>query len=494
MTLKQLLNIHGQLDWRDQSRDFECSGLCFDSRKMSDGQIYVAIRGYSSDGHDFIDKVAGQAAALVVEDLTKVPETYRGAVLVVLDTRLSLQVLSQRLFESPGEQMMAIAVTGTNGKTSSAYIIEALINSSGGLCGVIGTIDHHLKEKIWKSELTTPDPVTLQGRLKEFLDEGADSFVIEASSHALFQNRINQGFDVCLFTNLSRDHLDYHKDMEDYFQAKALLFGANMVKQNKDCFAVINGDDPYGQKLKELSQTRENFLFGRQNQNDFVFSIVDESLEGCRFQLVTANKENFEFHSPLIGEHNVYNMVGALVALHLVGHDLNSLKPAVQNFKGVPGRLQSRKSAQGVYGFVDYAHTPDALVKAVDSLKAVKNEKGRVVTVFGCGGDRDKGKRPLMFEAAQKGSDIVVVTSDNPRSESPEAIINDILENRTVDSSKVFVEADRAKAIQKAVSVAQPGDVVLVAGKGHEDYQILGDKRVHFSDLEELSKAMGLKL
>lgn len=486
MILKNLLNIHGKLDWRAQSSTLDVKDLQFDSRKIKKGSVYVAIRGTSGDGHSFIESaIQNGAVALVVEDGSRVPASYRGAVIEVLDSRLSLQVLSQRLYESPGEQMTAIAVTGTNGKTSTTYILEHLINGMGGKCGVIGTINHHLGEKIWPTDLTTPDPVTLQKRLKDFLDLGADSFVIEASSHALAQNRISQGFDVAIFTNLSRDHLDYHPTMEDYFLAKAKLFDKETAKFDKDCFAIINGDDAYGKTLGEKTKKRQVFYFGENDGNDFKFTIIEQNLEGCKVQLLLPNKNEIIFQNPLIGKHNVYNVVGCLASLHALGYDLKTSGGVVASFPGVPGRLQAVKSKQNIYAFVDYAHTPDALEKVLLSLKNLMQGKGQLICVFGCGGDRDKGKRPLMAKVAQKGSDLVIVTSDNPRTEDPQKILDDITAG-LVSGKNVITEIDRARAIEIAVGKAKPGDVILVAGKGHENYQILGDKKIDFSDYDQL--------
>lgn len=488
MILRNLLNIHGKLDWRSQNPDIEITELHFDSRKVQKNSVYIAVRGTSGDGHNYIpNAIAGGAAALVVEDISKVPTAYQGVVIEVLDSRLSLQILSQRIYQSPGEQMTAIAVTGTNGKTSTTYILEHLINSLDGHCGVIGTINHHLGNKIWATDLTTPDPVTLQKRLREFLDLGADSFVIEASSHALAQNRISQGFDVTLFTNLSRDHLDYHATMDEYFLAKAKLFAPEMTKPQKDCFAIINGDDDHGRLMGKKAKSREIYYFGEKENNDFQFQITDTSLDGCRFQLKLPNNRVVAFHSPLIGRHNIYNVVGALGCLYVLGYDLTAAVEPLTQFLGVPGRLQALKSPSGIHAFVDYAHTPDAVEQVLKSLRNEMDEKARLLCVFGCGGDRDKGKRPLMAKAAVAASDHVVVTSDNPRSENPQTIVDEILTGVPARDA-VTVELDRAKAIEKAVQMAKPGDVVLVAGKGHEDYQILGDKKTHFSDYEQIQK------
>ncbi len=521
MTLKHLLGIHGSLDWRDQAPQTPVFDLYCDSRKVQPDSVYVAVCGHKLDGHRFVaEAIQRGAMALVVEDPSRIPSSFRGAVLVVLDTRWALQLLSERFFQSPGEQMTAIAVTGTNGKTSSAFLLEFFLNQSHQDCGFIGTIDSHFKEKVWPTELTTPDPITLQKRLKDFLDFGARSFVIEVSSHALSQNRIHQGFDVCLFTNLSRDHLDYHKNMEDYFLSKARLFSDRMIKKGRDTFAVINGDDPCGLRLKGFCHLRKVVLFGQNRDNDFVFKTRGRGLEGTEIHLSLPSGKRLDFFSPLIGEHNAYNVVGSLACLHVLGFNLHGLIQKLSFFQGIPGRLQMCKSPEGIYSFVDYAHTPEALNQVLGFLGSYKNPDQKLITVFGCGGDRDPGKRPLMGQVVQRHSDHLVVTSDNPRTEDPDRIIEDILRGLSgkfspedlspekpspglacsigtsgevlKNSEGISVEPDRGRAIEKAVKMANPGDIILVAGKGHEDYQILGDRKIKFRDDEKIMEAFGL--
>ena len=492
MQLSQLLNIHGHLDWRDQPQSAVAEGLYFDSRKVEQASIYVAIRGNSADGHDYIQSAIDQGAiALVVEDISKVPDSYKGAVVEVLDSRLSLQNLSQKFFGNPGDSMISVAVTGTNGKTSSSYILEYLLAQLKMKCGVIGTIDHHVGDKVWKTSLTSPDPVTLQSRLKDFVNEGANSFVIEASSHALDQKRLKQSFDVALFTNLSHDHLDYHKSMDAYFEAKALLFSESMVKEDSQCFAVINGDDPYGQQLVNKVQGRQVFRFGQQEDNDIVFIVNSESLDGCHVSVEFPNGQNIEFQNPMLGLHNVYNSVGCLAVIYSLGLNVSEAAQSLKDFYGVPGRMQMLKSPKGVYGFVDYAHTPDALQKSLDSLNLLMDETMKLIVVFGCGGDRDKEKRSEMGKIALHNSTIMVVTSDNPRSEDPDQIVAEIMkgaeeENHPDFDEKVKSITDRKEAIKQATEMADSGDVILVAGKGHETYQIIGDKTLDFDDSQVL--------
>lgn len=490
MKLDTLLNIHGRLDLRQQAPQIQVKSLHSDSRDVQPGSVYVAIRGHNQDGHQFVQKaIESGAVALVVEDINSVPEHFPGAVLEVLDSRLSLQTLSQKFFGAPGDQMTAIAITGTNGKTSCSYILEHLLNELQRPCGVIGTIDHHIGDQVWETNLTTPDPITLQKRLKDFVDKGGESFVIEASSHALAQNRIDQGFDVTLFTNLSRDHLDYHKDLEDYFLAKAKLFKTKMLKEDVDCMAVINLDDPYGQRLTKMVEGRRVYTIGKNSLADLRFATIRAELSGTEFNLTIGGENNFNVKSPLIGEHNIYNVVSCLAVIYGLGYDLLKAANALSTFPGIPGRMQKIESQSGVYGFVDYAHTPDALEKSILSIKPMIGKKSKLITVFGAGGDRDPGKRPLMGEIATRLSDLTIVTSDNPRTEDAGAIISEICEGFLHNKDVKFLPCiERKEAIEQACQLAEPGDAILVAGKGHENYQIIGTQKVHFDDREVLQE------
>ena len=489
MTLKSLLNIHGKALWRELSDTHAVKGLSFDSRTVEDGFVYVAIRGTSGDGHRFIsDAVNNGAIGLIVEDSSYVPDFFKGVSVEVLDSRLALQILSQRFYGQPGDQLTGVAVTGTNGKTSFSYILEHLLGSLNYDSGVIGTIDHHYKGKTWETELTTPDPVTLQKRLKDFLDLGAKAFIVEASSHALKQNRINQSFDICVFTNLSRDHMDYHTSEEDYFMSKAKLFSEDMLG-SRDGFAIINGDDPMGERLAVLTK-REVFLYGEGEHCDFLFKALEESLEKTVFQLKFPDGNSVRVESPLLGKHNIYNLVAALASVYVLNLNYQKSIDQISSFKGIPGRLQIYRSPNKVSCFVDYAHTDDALRKVLNHLRKLQPKgKGRILTVFGCGGDRDKTKRKFMGQVAKDLSDIIFVTSDNPRTEDPRSIIEDICINFNLPDELIIVEEDREKAILLAAQESKPGDIILVAGKGHEDYQIIGSEKKDFSDYENIVKA-----
>lgn len=488
MKLAQLLAIYPQLRWGDSSEK-EVKSITADSRNVEPGSLYVAIRGTQADGHNFIgNAVESGAIALVVEDSELVPESFCGALVLVENSRRALDRLSARFFGDPAEEMFCVGITGTNGKTSVAYLVEKIFRKFGWKVGVMGTVDHHLEDHVWKSELTTPGPVVLQKRLSEFNALHAEASVFEVSSHALDQHRVdNIPFDAVVFTNLSRDHMDYHDNMDHYFHSKERLF--SQIPQNfadRRTTAIINIDDPYGAQISLAGGVRA-WYFG-EGKGDYRFRILKESFGGCEVHVETPRGEG-RFLLPLPGRHNVYNAIAALAVAMSANASLKVCCEALSEFEGVPGRLQRVDSGRDFFVFVDYAHTDDALQSVLESLNQVRRsseDANRLITIFGCGGDRDRGKRPMMAKAAVAGSDIVFITSDNPRSEDPMAIIQDSLvavPKELVDQS-VFVEQDRRRAFARAFQMASAGDIVLIAGKGHEDYQIVGDQVLSFSDVE----------
>ena len=472
--------------------------IAFDSRNVKPGSVYVAIRGTKVDGHEFLQKaVDAGASALVVEDKSTVPAGFVGPVQVVNDTRLALSEIAAAFYRYPSRELFTVAVTGTNGKTTTTHLVEAIFNHAGKSTGVIGTIDHHLLDKVWPTELTTPDPVMFQQRLREFQAEGAKAVALEASSIALTQARIEHvDYDCALFTNLSRDHLDYHSDMEDYFKAKLRLFTELLIKSSKSHrTAVINGKDLYGQRIADqLNQKAERNLdvwsygFDGEGEYDLSAQVIARGYEGTKFVLATP-KGSQEFFVPMAGQHNVENAMAAIGAGLAAGISLHDCAEALKTVHGVTGRLESVANNKGIHVFVDYAHTDDALARAISALVKIREEANlhsRIITVFGCGGDRDSGKRPLMMKAALEFSDYVILTSDNPRTEDPQKIMNDAMAGATEDQrrSKVHSEVDRKQAIQYAIATAQKGDVVIIAGKGHETYQQIGTQKFPFSDAE----------
>lgn len=460
--------------------DILVSGLCFDSRKIKAGEVFFAIRGHSSDGHQhLIEVVKKMPSALVVEDPSFVPKEFKGPVMTVASARSALDAWAAKFYAFPAAELFCVGVTGTNGKTTSVYMLEKIFNCAGRLTGVLGTIDHHLGEKIWETSLTTPDALTLQSRLREFVDRGAKVAAFEVSSIAIDQNRTaSVPFDAAIFTNFTRDHLDYHGTMEKYFAAKEKLFTELLGQSIKPApFAVLNADDPTVAKIQ--SSKARYVWFGRE-RGDYAFKILSQDLSGTRFEV---KGEKFELATP--GLHNVYNAVGAIAVAREAGVAWSDIQSALAQFSGAPGRLERVQNSRGLNVFVDYAHTDDALRSVLLSLRKLmqeSNSKGRLWTIFGCGGDRDKGKRPLMAKAAVENSDSVVLTSDNPRTEDPNRILQDCLLG--IPKASPHVEVDRKKAIAFALQTAKEGDVILIAGKGHENYQIIGQTKYPFSDVE----------
>jgi len=476
--------------------DIEVSGVFFDARHVIKDSAFVAISGTKTDGHQYIAQaIENGAIALVVEKSECVPQTFKGFVLTVPNTRQILDILASRFYDYPSQKLFCFGVTGTNGKTSITYLLEHILNANKKTIGVMGTINHHVGEHIWSSEMTTPDPVTLQKRLQEFIQEGAGYCAMEISSHALDQKRADSvHFNTVIFTNLTLDHLDYHQNMDQYFQAKQRLFTDLMWSSLKrPLFAIINIDDEYGRKLK-VAEPVVAWTYG-QRESDFQFKILKMDYAKTEFELKTP-LEKITVSIPMVGLHNVYNTVACLASALSAGVPIEKSVQALQSFSGVPGRLQRVESLctsapveKNI--FVDYAHTPDALentLKALNEIRRQVQSNGKIITVFGCGGDRDKSKRPKMAHIAALNSDFVFVTSDNPRTENPEQILKDIVAGLPQDYKNFSVEVDREKSIAMALQMARVEDVVLIAGKGHEDYQIIGTTKQHFSDFEIAKK------
>lgn len=465
--------------------DPDVTGVCHDSRKLAAGQVFVALRGLNVDGHRFLHEAARVgAAALVIEEVQNLPASFKGTVVKVKDTRRALETIAAAFFGNPSAKIFVAGVTGTNGKTTTTHMIEAVLNKGLGPTGVMGTIDYHLGESVKQSTHTTPDALDLQETLADWVKEGARGVAMEVSSHALSQGRADSvEFDVGIFTNLTRDHLDFHGTMEKYRDAKAILFRQlleNGPKKNKR--ALLNGDDPAAKFM--VPPSVPYWTFGL-NEADLTAKNIQMSFEGTNFEIVTPRGEH-KISLKMVGRHNVLNSLGAIgVGIHLE-MPFTMIAQSLAQLSGVRGRLQRVPSASPVRCFVDYAHTDDALMNVLAFLRQLRDEtspKARIITLFGCGGDRDKGKRPLMLKAAKRFSDLVVVTSDNPRTEDPSLIIKDIL-GQGDPGKNTLVQVDRRKAIELALKEAKPQDVVLIAGKGHEDYQIVGQKKFPFDDVK----------
>lgn len=456
--------------------DFEITDVCYHADAVQPGALFVAIPGTRSDGRNFVAKAIERGAvAVVVEgpffDNLEIPQ------IRVSGARRALARLAAVFFAYPSREFYLAGVTGTNGKTTLTYLMEALWQAVGCKTGITGTISTRINDREIPSCQTTPESRDLQAVFALMRQDQVTRVCIEASSHALEQERVQDcEFDAAVFTNLSQDHLDYHSSMEDYFQAKKKLFVEGLqASGKKNKLALINIDDEYGARLQqELAGILPVHSYGRSHQAQSFPISFQSSITGTKARLKTSAGE-LDLLVPLIGEFNLMNVLAAVeLALHS-GMSIDEIKKVP--LRSAPGRLE-RIETNGVHVFIDYAHTPDALDQVTHCLKMLAPKK--LITVFGCGGDRDRGKRPKMGLAVAKHSDVIIVTSDNPRSEAPMKIIEDILPG--LGRKKYFIEVDRAKAIALALQQASADDVVLIAGKGHEDYQIIGDEKRPFSD------------
>lgn len=475
--------IHGGLT-------VDVRGITQDSRKVEKNFLFVAIPGHQKDGRQFIQDALKKGASAVilsgaVDPAWGVPQ------IVVDDPRRTLAQVASRFYDDPSLKMTVIGITGTNGKTTLTYLLESILREAGRRPAVLGTVNERFAGKTTPSENTTPESVDLQKFFSAVLRQGATDVVMEVSSHALAMGRV-QGihFDVGVFTNLSQDHLDFHKDLEDYFETKLRLFRLFLPRsQKKKKFAVLNMEDPRSLKILEgleIGSIRTGFTEGLEvSCRSFTLSEA-----GIRASVrIGANTR--EIRSALIGKFNLENILEAIGAAHALEISPDAIVRGIQKLAFVPGRLERIVNQRGIHLFVDYAHTPDALGRVGESLKGLT--RGRLITVFGCGGDRDPSKRSLMGAKAALFSDRVIVTSDNPRTEDPKKIMDDILKGlkaAAYPQGQVDRIPLREEALKRALEIAMPDDVVLVAGKGHEDYQIFGTKKIHFSDQECLRKIL----
>jgi len=458
----------------------------YDSRRVKPGSVFVAMRGETSDGNRFIDRAIQAGAVAVVTDSSTEPPRVGIAWAVVPHGRRALARVSANFYKRPAERLAVTGITGTNGKSTTAFLIESVLTAAGRRSALIGTIEYHVAGRVCPAPHTTPEALELAGIFNEALGTGATDAVMEVSSHALAQQRIfGVPFDVAVFTNLTRDHLDYHKTMDDYFAAKRVLFEGCGTDPPRA--VVTNLDDAYGAELAEFSRKRSAVVltYGWE-RGDFHAANLDINPRGTRFDIVTPQQTVPAF-SPLIGRVNVYNILAAALAGYARGCSFEAIAAGISSLTHVPGRFQRVDCGQSFTVVVDYAHTDDALRNLTGLAREFVTRggpRGRVITLFGCGGDRDRAKRPLMGEAAGRGSDFVVLTSDNPRSEDPAAIINDALVGLQRSGATYRVEVDRRKAIAIAIREARPGDLVLIAGKGHEKVQVTRDGTVAFDDVE----------
>jgi len=465
--------------------DPEISGLCYDSRRATPGSLFFALPGQNSEGAEFVGQAVANGAAAAVAS-TPLPDAGCPTVQVT-DARAAMADIASAFHDHPDRPLKCAGITGTNGKTTTAFLIRHILASSSLPCGLIGTVKYVVGGEEIPAPRTTPESVDLQAMLARMGECGERAVAMEVSSHALVQHRVRGiEFDAAVFTNLTQDHLDFHGTMENYSAAKALLFEALASQKHKKGRAVINVDDRTGRLLADQFAKRTRVLtFGRGVGADFRASAIRFDPAGATFQL-DARKKSFLVRMPLIGLFNVYNAIGAIAAASACGVELRSAIAALAHAPQVPGRLERVAAKRNYQVYVDYAHTDDALRNVLRTLRELK--PARLITVFGCGGDRDRAKRPLMAAAAEEFSDWTVLTSDNPRGEDPEEILRDI--ESGMHGARHEKIADREAAIRQGIQLAQAGDIVLIAGKGHESYQESGDRRIPFDDVAVAGNAI----
>jgi len=494
MKLKELVAaIPGARVPVETDLEVEVTGLATNSHTCQAGNLFIGLPGTRVDGGEFWQSAlaAGAIAALISpQAAAKCPPPAAACILIADDPVLACADLAARFYARPSERLNLVGVTGTNGKTTTTHLIEFFLQQAQQPTALLGTLYTRWPGFEQLATHTTPFALDLQAQLAAALEAGSTCAVMEVSSHGLAQNRVRGcRFEVAVFTNLTQDHLDYHATMENYFAAKALLFSPELLRGR----AIVNADDPYGQRLlAQLPAERVWSYSTRSAAADLWLSDLDYGANGVTGRLHGLAGE-IDFQSPLVGQFNLANLLAAVgAALHL-GVDLAAIAASLPQFPGVPGRMERVQlhPNQDISTIVDYAHTPDSLENLLRAARPFIT--GRAICVFGCGGDRDRTKRPLMGKIAAELADVVVVTSDNPRTEDPERILQDILAG-IPDGVEPIVESDRARAIQQAIHMAEPGDGVLIAGKGHEDYQILGTEKIHFDDREQARAALQQRL
>lgn len=457
------------------------SEIHFDSRKVIPDSIFVAIRGNEKDGNVFIESSIKSGATVIIHNVELENKIVGVTYIMVKDSRKALAQLAQNFYDNPSQKLKLIGATGTNGKTTTVTLLFKLFRNLGHHVALLSTVENKIDDEVFEATHTTPDPVTLARFLDSAVKNGCKYAFMECSSHAIDQKRTSGlNFAGVIFTNLTQDHLDYHKTLDAYADAKKEIFDSLPLTS----FAIGNLDDDRAKYM--FGDTKANkYFFGIKNNIDLNFQAtkINQSLDGLNF-FINENK----IESKLIGNFNIHNILGVYAAAKLLGIKENKIINKIRLLTPPVGRLEFVKSDTGIFCVVDYAHTPDALLNVLNTLREVLGKNSKIITVVGCGGDRDKTKRSIMGSIACKLSDLVIFTSDNPRSEDPDDILVDIVSDLPKKSSNYKCIVDRAEAISESYKKALPGDIVLVAGKGHETYQIFKDKTIHFSDIEELQK------
>jgi UDP-N-acetylmuramoyl-L-alanyl-D-glutamate--2,6-diaminopimelate ligase len=481
MEMTQLLNSVHVIQVIGEVQRKDVADIVCDSRKVQKNSVFVAIKGYKIDGHKFLqDAINKGAVAVVVEDQNSIPDELvshsQVAKIVVKDSRKALAELSKGFYYNPTSSLKLIGITGTNGKTTSTFILKNILQSTGSKTGLIGTIKNYIGEVIIDSKLTTPESNDLNKMFYDMIQAGCSHTVMEVSSHSLVLNRVyGLNFSAAIFSNITSDHLDFHKTFDDYLKAKKILFD----ELSPNSVAVINSDDSHSKEIIKDCKAKI-ITYGVADNSDYQIKNIVYDLNGTDFT-ITHNKFKYEVHTTLIGTFNAYNVTSAFAAAHSLGIDAEKIVDAIKSSPQVPGRFEVLGNGSKKV-IVDYSHTADSLEKALQAIKEIVKDKNQIVTVFGCGGDRDKTKRPVMGKIASELSDKVFITSDNPRTEKPFDIIEDIKKGLT--KNNFIVEENREIAIEKAIKNSDDNAVILIAGKGHENYQEINGVRNHFSDKE----------
>ena len=479
--LRRALDERGLLSSADPAQGetaiADVTGIAYDSRDVVPGHVFVALKGLQTDGSLFVRQAVERGAAAVVAEHTDASLSV--PMVQVKDSRSALAVLASEFYGHPSEKMRVIGITGTNGKTTTAYLVASIFQAAGVRCGVLGTVAYRIGDEVRESIHTTPEAPDVQRMLREMLDRGCGACAMEVSSHALSLRRVDaMTFSAGVFTNLTRDHLDFHGDMDTYFRAKRRLF----EELPDDAPSLINLDDPRGTAVVEISSRPVTYAVG--HPADIMPGPLSFTLDGLTFDIRTP-RGTLQARSKLVGRPNVYNILAAVSAAVALDLPFDAIEKGIQALDAVPGRFEVVSNpGDDVMVVVDYAHTDDALRNLLETARPLA--RGRLITVFGCGGERDRTKRPLMGAVAGRLSDVIVITSDNPRREDPARIIDEVQRGITPDTqrpgSELFAIPDRSAAVVKAIEMAMPGDLVLLAGKGHEKYQVVGEKSLPFDD------------
>ncbi len=464
------------------SREVPIANVAFDSRKVSKGSLFVAVKGLTVDGHDYVSQAIEKGAVSILCE--HFPEELQGGVTYVLtkNSAEALGIAAANFYGNPSTKLKLVGVTGTNGKTTTATLLQNLFLKLGYKAGLISTVENKIGNKVLPSQFTTPDALQLNELLEEMVKAGCTHCFMEVSSHALVQHRVaGTTFAGGIFTNISHDHLDFHKTFDAYIEAKKMLFDG----LGSEAFALVNVDDKRGSVMLQNTKASKN-TFGIKSMSDFKGRILTDSMQGLQMDV-----DGREVWFKLVGEFNAYNLLTVYATAVLLGDEREEVLAALSSLEGARGRFELIPNSEGIIAIVDYAHTPDALENVLKTITQLRTKNEVLVTVVGCGGDRDKEKRPKMAQVATKFSDKVVLTSDNPRTEDPEEILQDMLKGVTKsDERKTMKIVDRMEAIKAACNLAGKDDIVLIAGKGHEDYQEINGKRLPFDDKEALKSIL----